>query len=255
MSNQAAVSSSGIKCPVCGGSGIELYKALVTEYDKDTPVWFGRPCVKCKGQRRTKDITGVPSQFYEADLSKFRFDLYSRNVEKLEKLVRIFFGKFRDWEKAGKGLFIWSQTPGSGKTFLSCCLGKSIMVRYDLRMRFVAVPDYLAAVGASYKRELGTVDESQIYRECDLLVFDDIGAQKAGDWQGQELFRIVNERLNAGKVTIYTANMPPEKLNVNERTIDRIMKSSVVIQMPEESIRRKQAKEEQDYFISRMLGG
>ena len=251
MSNQAAAQNFGIECPVCGGSGWELYLSDVGGYD--TPLEFARRCTKCSGDRRSHDRTGVPSQFYEADLSKFRFDLYNRNMEKLEKLARNFFNKFREWKKAGKGLYIWSKTPGSGKTFLSCCLGKSIMMKYDLRMRFITIPDYLAAVGASYKREQGAADESQIYRECDLLVFDDMGVQKSGDWQEQEIFCIVNERLNAGKVTIYTANMPPEELNVSERTIDRLMKSCVVIQMPEESIRRKQAKAEQEDFLARML--
>lgn len=251
MSNQAAAQNSGIECPVCGGSGWELYLSNIEGYN--APLEFAKPCPECRGERRSHDRTGVPPQFYEADLSKFRFDLYSRNMEKLEKLAKNFFNKFREWEKAGKGLYIWSKTPGSGKTFLSCCLGKSIMMKYDLRMRFITITDYLAAVGASYKREQGAADESQIYLECNLLVFDDMGTQKSGEWQEQEIFHIVNERLNAGKVTIYTANMPPEELNVSDRTIDRLMKSCVVIQMPEESIRRKQAKAEQEDFLARML--
>lgn len=251
MSNQAAAQNSGSECPVCGGSGWELNLSDVEGYDK--PLEFARRCTRCSGVRRLQDKTNVPPQFYEADLSKFRFDIYSRNMGKMDKLARNFFNKFREWEKAGKGLYIWSKTPGSGKTFLSCCLGKSIMMRYDLHMRFVTVPDYLAAVGVSYKREQGAEDESQVFRKCDLLILDDVGTQKSGDWQEQELFRIINERLNAGNVTIYTANMPPEDLNVSERTIDRIMKSSVVIQMPEESIRRKRAKEEQEDFLTRML--
>lgn len=249
--NQVAAQNSGTECPVCSGSGWEPYLMDVEGYGG--PLVFAKQCTKCGGMKHSHDRTGIPPQFCEADLSKFRFDLYNRNMEKLEKLVKNFCDKFREWEKAGKGLYIWSNTPGSGKTFLSCCLGKSIMMRYDLQMRFTTVPDYMAAVGASYKREQGAADESQIYRECDLLLFDDMGSQKSGDWQEQEIFRIVNERLNIGKVTIYTANMPPEKLNVGERTIDRIMKSCVVIQMPEESIRRKQAKAEQEDFLSRML--
>lgn len=251
MSNQAAAQNSGIECPVCGGSGWELYLSNVEGYD--TSLEFARRCTRCSGARRLQDRTGVPPQFHDADLSKFKFDAYSRNMEKLEKLARNFFNKFQEWGKVGKGLYIWSKTPGSGKTFLSCCLGKSIMMKYDLCMRFITIPDYLAAVGASYKREQGAADESQMYRECDLLVFDDMGAQKNGDWQEQEVFHIVNERLNAGKVTIYTANMPPEELNVNDRTIDRLMKSCVVIQMPEESVRRKKAKAEQEDFLARML--
>ena len=63
-----------------------------------------------------------------------------------------------------------------------------------------------------------------------MLVLDDIGTQKTGDWQQQELFRLINERLNAGKLIIFTSNMPPEKLNVDSRTVDRIQKMSIVLQ-------------------------
>lgn len=251
MNNSLVVSGSGTECPVCYGTGWELYVTDVDGYGSQ--IKFARRCGRCSGTRRLQDKTNVPPQFYEADLSKFRFDSYSKNMDKLENLAKNFFNKFREWEKFGKGLYIWSKTAGSGKTYLSCSIGKSVMMKYDLRMRFTPVPDYLALVGASYKREQGAEDESQIFRECDLLIFDDMGAQKSGEWQEQEIFRIVNERLNAGKVTIYTSNMPPEDLNVNERVIDRIMKTSVVIQMPEESIRRKRAREEQEDFLNRML--
>ena len=247
MSNQAVVSGSGTECPVCGGTGQELYWDNVDGYDK--PLVFARKCMRCNSARWLHDNTNAPPQFRDADLNKFCFDIYSRNMAKLEKLVMNFFNKFREWEKFGKGLYIWSKTPGSGKTFLSCALCKSIMMRYNLRLRFITAPDYLAAVGESYKRERGMYDESRIYRECELLIFDDLGSQKSGDWQNQEVFRLVNERLNAGKITVYTANMPPEELNVGERTINRIIGTSIVVQMPEESIRKKKAEEEQAKFL------
>lgn len=69
----------------------------------------------------------------------------------------------------------------------------------------------------------------------------------------QEIFSIVNERLNSGKVIIFTSNMCPEDLNLDGRTIGRIMKKSVVLQMPEESIRDREAKEEQDSFLRDIL--
>lgn len=127
------------------------------------------------------------------------------------------------------------------------------MIKHDLRMRFITVPDYLVKVGESYKRQQGEYDESAVYRECDLLIFDDIGSQKSGEWQQQEIFRIINERLNTRKTIIFTSNMCPEDLNLNDRIIDRIMKNSVVLQMPEEAIRRKEAKEEQDSFLRDIL--
>lgn len=249
--NQEAALNSDV-CPVCGGTGYELYRQRVDGYEM--PLEFAKPCTRCKAQRRMQDLTGVPPQFRDADLSKFGFDSYSRNMGKLRKIAEDFLKNYRErWEKTGKGIYLWSKTPGSGKTFLSCCIGKSVMIKYDLRMRFLTVPDYLAKVGNSYKRERGECDESAVYRECDLLIFDDIGAQKSGEWQQQEVFRIINERLNAGKIIIFTSNMCPEDLNLDDRTIDRIMKKSVVLQMPEESIRRREAKEEQDDFLKDIL--
>ena len=199
-------------------------------------------------------MTGVPPQFQDADLSKFGFDSYSRDMGNLRKITEDFLRSYRErWVKSGKGLYLWSKTPGSGKTFLACCLGKSVMIKYNLRMRFITVPDYLTKVGENYKRQQGITDETAVYRECDLLVFDDIGAQKTGEWQIQEIFKIVNERINAGKITIFTSNMCPEDLNLDSRTISRIMKGSVVLQMPEESIRGKEAKAEQDSFLRDIL--
>jgi len=250
--NQEAALNSDV-CPVCGGSGWETYNpGEIPGYG--IPLDFCRPCTRCRTQRRLQDITGVPPQFRDADLSKFGFDSYSRDMGNLRKIAEDFLKNYRErWEKSGKGLYLWSKTPGSGKTFLSCCIGKSVMIKYDLRMRFITVPDYLARVGESYKRQPGECDESAVYRECDLLIFDDIGAQKSGEWQQQEVFRLINERLNAGKIIIFTSNMCPEDLNLDDRTIDRIMKKSVVLQMPEESIRRREAKEEQDDFLKDIL--
>lgn len=150
-------------------------------------------------------------------------------------------------------MYLWSKTPGSGKTFLACCLGKSIMMRYDLKMRFITMPDYLAMVGDSYNREKGERDKSQVYRECDLLLLDDIGSQKKGEWQEQEIFRLINERLNAGKVTIYTSNMPPEALNIKDITISRIKNKTLVVTMPEESIRDKKSKAEQEEYLKELF--
>lgn len=244
--SQEAALNSDI-CPVCGGTGWELYKIPDAQDG-------ARPCAKCKAVMRLNDMTGAPPQFRDADISKFGFDSYSHNMGNLRLIAEDFLRNYRErWKKSGKGLYLWSKTSGSGKTFLACCLAKSVMVKYDLQMRFITVPDYLAKVGESYKRHQGENDESAVYRECDLLILDDVGAQKTGEWQMQELFRIVNERLDAGKIMIFTSNMCPEDLNLDDRTISRIKKKTVVLQMPEESIRDREAKEEQDSFLQDIL--
>ena len=127
------------------------------------------------------------------------------------------------------------------------------MMKYDLQMRFITAPDYISVVGDSYKRDRGELDSSEVYRECKLLVLDDIGAQADKDWQIQELFRLINKRMEDGNVTIYTSNMSTDNLNVDARTRDRIVKVSVELQMPEESLRRKKAEMEQNEFLKEVL--
>lgn len=233
-------------CDVCGGTGWELYSQYTEIYD--APTEFARRCPKCHGWTG-EDLTRTPAQFHDADLSKFDFSIYSKNMDKLKKIICSMFDDWEKWELQGRGVYLWSQMPGSGKTFLSCCIGKSIMIRYDVQMRFVTAPDYMQAVADSYKKERGEQDFSEIFRKCKLLILDDLGTQMSKEWQQQELFRLINERVNNGLVTIYTSNMPPEKLNLEPRTVDRIMSKSVVLQMPEESIRSKKAKERQDKFL------
>lgn len=47
--------------------------------------------------------------------------------------------------------------------------------------------------------------------------------------------------------------LPPEQLNLEPRTVDRIIKSSITIQMPEESIRLRKARNEQEAFLKDIL--
>ena len=248
--NQQIPSGYG-ECPVCHGTGWEIYRETPEGYKE--PLEFTRRCSKCKGKRRINDQTGVPPEYCSADLTKFNFEAYKSRMENFRKIVTNFVNEFSRWEKQGKGLYLWSKTTGSGKTFLACCLARSLLMKYDLQMRFITAPDYISVVGDSYKRDRGELDSSEVYRECKLLVLDDIGAQADKDWQRQELFRLINKRMEDGNVTIYTSNMSTDNLNVDARTRDRIVKVSVELQMPEESLRRKKAEMEQNEFLKEVL--
>lgn len=250
IQNQQIPSGSG-ECPVCHGTGWKIYREAVEGYKE--PLEFARRCSKCKGKRRINDQTGVPPEYYSADLSKFDFGAYKSRMDNFRKIVMNFVNEFSRWEKQGKGLYLWSRTPGSGKTFLACCLARSLMIKYDLQMRFITAPDYIDMVGEKIKRARGEEDQTKVFHECDVLVLDDIGAQSGGEWQRQEIFRLVNDRMETGKITIYTSNMSTDSLNVDSRTRDRIVKASVELQMPEESLRRKKAEMEQQQFLREVL--
>ena len=109
-------------------------------------------------------------------------------------------------------------------------------------------------VGEKIKRARGEEDQTKVFHECDVLVLDDIGAQADKEWQRQEMFRLINKRMEDGNITIYTSNMSTDNLNVDTRTRDRIIKTCVELQMPEEGIRKKKAAGEQRQFLASIMG-
>ena len=243
-------------CPVCHDTGWELYQTTDTYdvYGENMEIEYARRCPKCKGiPTDLVDRTQVPEQYRGSDLYQFDFEAYKNDISKIKKVCFSFMNDFESWGANNKGLFIWSKTPGSGKTYLSCCLLKSVLLRTSIISKFITAVDYIATVGDSYKREHGD-DPSKVYRECGLLVLDDIGAHMKGEWQQQELFRLINKRMEKGLITIYTSNSPIDGLNLDDRTKDRILKNTIAIHMPEESIRQTKAAAEQGEFLSRVVG-
>lgn len=237
--NQQAVPDSG-RCSTCGGSGWVL--------DPDDLAY---PCPVCGGTLTQK--TGVPDVFQNRTLKDFDFKVYGEDLRKLEMVIQNFESDFvNKWKSEGKGLYLWSKTPGSGKTLLSCCLLNDMVSQHHLQGRFVSCVGYLSILQQAFTQQ-SNEDRSQVYRTCDLLVLDDLGVQKDSEWTQQEIFRLVNDRLNDGLITLITSNYPPEGLNVGSRSIDRIMKSCIVLQLPEVSIRSKQAKAEQEKFLADIL--
>ena len=248
------VPSRSDACPICGNTLWKTYDAgIIPDYGRAN--LFAVPCEKCREKYRATDETGIPSEYCEADLSKFNFGIYSTDTENMKKIAHDFVENFKSrWEKDKVGPYLWSSIPGSGKSFLASCLARSVMIKYDLQMRFVTTSDYLAILAEDWKRERGAEQRSEVYRQCRLLILDDIGAEKKGEWQEAELFRLINGRWNDGVVTMFTSNMPHGKLNMNSRTISRIDQASIILEMPEESIRSKKSNERQARFLRDSLG-
>lgn len=261
----ADTTSTNDVCPECKGRGYVTYKVSSQLYkevygDLDIELEYKKDCPRCKGYRpEDEDRTNVPDQFREASINKFDFHCYKADMTNVEKIAKDFFKNFKKWSLNGKGLYIFSKVAGSGKTFLACCLGKSVMMSQNngMRFKFITVPNYIDKVSEGYTlAKQGIVDSpTRIYKECELLVLDDIGTQLDKPWQNQELFTLINGRVNKGLPTIYTSNFPIDKLNIDERIKSRIYGSTIILPMPEESIRTKRANKAQDEFLKDILGG
>ena len=240
-------------CKICRGTGYAVEDIIVPDYDPITPVHMGSPCPVCKG-RADLGNPGFPSIYSEADMSKFDFAFYGGAADFTKQVATKFWQQYPKWELRNKGLYIWSKTKGSGKTFLACCLAGSVQVKYRKMVKFVSAVEYLQAVKESFKQGPEVPNQIFGYMNCDLLVLDDLGSEKQSEWADQELFRLIDHRMCEEKPVIITSNVSVEALKCDGRISDRLTDMCIAVPMPEISIRRRRAKASNDRFLEEILG-
>lgn len=126
-----------------------------------------------------------------------------------------------------RGLYLWGQ-PGRGKSAITMGLAFDLVARTGtIRHPRLAEPLFSWGPRAAVQwwdtprlfHEMGLYfrDKSREYEptlidRCDLLVLDDLGKEQPKDWVARTLFRIVNDRYNANRALVWTANADPEEV-------------------------------------------
>lgn len=140
---------------------------------------------------------------------------------------------------------------GTGKTTAACRILKAY-VRENQRegwvsARFLSVPDWLA----SMRGQWGDQEEEAFQRasRCKLLVLDDIGKGKPTEWAMERLFRLVDDRYNGARSTIFTSQYNLGELGgrcstngdleTSEAMVSRIFETCKGVRFDGEDHRRK----------------
>jgi DNA replication protein DnaC len=97
---------------------------------------------------------------------------------------------------------------GVGKTHLSVGIIKELILKKGIRCKFVDYRELLKEIQHSYNPQVNST-EMDVLRpifDVPVLVLDELGAQKPTDWVWDTISLILNNRYNARKTTIITAN-------------------------------------------------
>ncbi len=183
--------------------------------------------------------------------SKSTFESFlDRNGSETAYKVAVKYVKtFKEWN--GESLMLWGE-PGNGKTHLAAAIVNELSKKGYIVV-FQSVPELLQRIRSTFNSE-NKENETQIMRallECDLLILDDIGAEKTTEWVEEKLFNIIDGRYRKELPTLYTSNLEPKELKhqVGKRSYDRMVETSLTVKNEAASYRREIAKQRLQKFI------
>jgi DNA replication protein DnaC len=189
-------------CPLCDDTG---WKPAPPEDDGRAAA--GRRVVRCDcwregvGRQRLASAN-IPKRYQHCTLANFA--AYNESLERAVAQARRVAEAF---PVVGRGLFLEGQ-PGVGKTHLAVAVLKQVVQATNARGLFYDTRDLLRVIRSTYDPAIRTT-EIEILRPvmtADLLVLDDLGAEKTSEWVEETMNLIVNTRYNERRVTIFTSN-------------------------------------------------
>ncbi len=107
-----------------------------------------------------------------------------------------------------RGLLFYGDI-GVGKTHLAVALLKESVRRKGARAVFYETRDLLKLVRDTYNNDvaMSELDVLRPVMEADLLVLDDLGAEKKSPWVEETLGLVVNTRYSERRATVFTTNL------------------------------------------------
>jgi DNA replication protein DnaC len=250
-------------CPHCGrelqAEWVEFPPALQRKYGKPGE-WYYHPCTpECerKNDQREwehmrrdarvatlRERSGLSKRMRGYTFANFKPYLSpsaARAAEKVENYLK-------NWEEnkeAGRGLYFCGDV-GTGKTHLAVAVMNEVMQRKRVPSLFVTVPEFLDNLREAYMIPGRDLDEwMDAVKNADLLVLDDLGAEKPNPWVRERLFVVVNHRYREALPTLFTSNIGPRDLasQLGERTASRIIAMCEWISLEGEDYRETVARE------------
>lgn len=159
---------------------------------------------------------------------------------------------FAQQRKDGKGL-LFLGTVGTGKTFYACCIANAVIdAGYSaIVTNFAEIANDLQATfdkGGVHKRLLRT----------DLIVLDDLAAERDTSFMQEIVFQVIEERNAAGKPMILTSNLSPQEfLHPAElsrsRVFSRVAEVCTIISVTGADRRMERRKAEQKDDRQRLI--
>lgn len=189
----------------------------------------------------------------------YTFDNYKGETDKSYTIAKNYVKEYEQMKKENIGL-LFCGTVGSGKTYLACCIANALIEEYMIRVKirnFAQIINDLQKSGF----DLDKNDYIESLTNVSVLILDDLGIERDTSYAKEQVYNIVNSRYLKQKPTIFTTNLPYEKIQNSddgveyERIYSRIIEMCIPIKVMGEDFRKRLQKEKLKQNKERLLNG
>ncbi len=192
------------ECPICGGVG--LVRVMST-----AGLWVSRACECQDAEREERRLAAahVPERYKDCTLDAY--EIYhgsDRSLKEGLQAARKFVEAY-PVDTGGKGL-LFIGSIGVGKTHLAVGVLQRLVREKGVKGLFCDYRELLKNIQNSYNPQVNTT-ELELLKPvfaAEVLVLDDLGAQKPNEWVWDTVALILNTRYNDKLSTIITTNYP-----------------------------------------------
>src|ERR1017187_7814987 len=191
------------ECAICDGVGL-------VRVVNDAGLWVSRACKCQETERETARLTAarIPERYLRCTLDTF--DPSYKGGDPFLGMSLLTARKFVDAypvDTAGRGL-MFVGTVGLGKTHLAVGVLRRLVRERGVKGLFCDYRELLKNIQNSYNPQVRTT-ELELLKPvfaAEVLVLDDLGAQKPNEWVWDTVALILNTRYNDKQTTIITTN-------------------------------------------------
>ncbi len=158
----------------------------------------------------------IPRQYEHCTLADFDVTFRSA-TESLKRALMTAKRFVEQYPLEKEGMLLWGDC-GTGKTHLAIAVLKELIQQKGTRCLYRGYSALLKQLQATYSRQIVAHEETGVVlteysilrdvTDVEVLVLDDLGAEKSSEWTLSMLYHVINERYNQGRTTIITTNLP-----------------------------------------------